>query len=127
MPDGAGRYLPRASRAATADLQPRLARALVDDPPHLRRDGNFIRPGYSKELDDTRALRDHSRQVMAALEAGYQHETGIKALKVRHNNILGYYIEAPAGASKPMLSPPLSDSFRHRQTMAGASASLPRS
>ena len=57
---------------------------------------------------------------MAALEARYQQETGIKALKVRHNNILGYYIEVPAGASKPMLSPPLSDTFRHRQTMAGA-------
>ena len=103
-----------------ADLQPLLARALVDDPPHLRRDGNFVRPGFSKDLDDTRALRDQSRQVMAALEAGYQQETGIKALKVRHNNILGYYIEVPAGASKPMLSQPLSDTFRHRQTMAGA-------
>ena len=41
---------------------------------------------------------------MAALEARYQQEAGIKALKVRHNNILGYYIEVPAGASKPMLS-----------------------
>ena len=57
---------------------------------------------------------------MAALEARYQQDTGIKALKVRHNNILGYYIEVPAGASKPMLSAPLSDTFRHRQTMAGA-------
>ncbi len=101
-------------------LQPLLARALVDDPPHLRREGNFVRPGFSKDLDDTRALRDQSRQVMATLEAGYAQETGIKALKVRHNNILGYYIEVPAGASKPMLSSPLSDTFRHRQTMAGA-------
>jgi DNA mismatch repair protein MutS len=101
------------------DLHPLLARALVDDPPHLRREGNFVRPGFSKDLDDTRALRDRSRQVMATLEAGYQQETGIKALKVRHNNILGYYIEVPAGASKPMLSPPLSETFRHRQTMAG--------
>ena len=102
------------------DLQPLLARALVDDPPHLRRDGNFVRPGFSQDLDDTRALRDQSRQVMATLESRYQQQAGIKALKVRHNNILGYYIEVPAGASKPMLSQPLSDSFRHRQTMAGA-------
>jgi DNA mismatch repair protein MutS len=102
------------------DLQPLLAGALVDDPPYLRREGNFVRPGFCKDLDDTRALRDQSRRVMTTLEAGYQQETGIKALKVRHNNILGYYIEVPAGASKPMLSPPLSDTFRHRQTMAGA-------
>lgn len=110
------------SRLAGCDagLQPLLARALVDDPPHLRRDGGFVRPGFSKDLDDTRALRDQSRQVMATLEAGCQQATGIKALKVRHNNILGYYIEVPAGASKPMLSAPLSDTFRHRQTMAGA-------
>jgi DNA mismatch repair protein MutS len=103
-----------------AALQARLAAALVDDPPHLRRDGGFVRPGFSKDLDEARALRDDSRQVMAALEGKYQQQTGIKSLKVRHNNILGYYLEVPAGASKPMLSPPLSDTFRHRQTMAGA-------
>ena len=66
------------------------------------------------------ALRDDSRKVMAALEAKYLDETGIKSLKVRHNNILGYYIEVPAGASKPLMSEPLSATFRHRQTMAGA-------
>ena len=65
-------------------------------------------------------MRDDSRKVMAALEARYVEETGIKSLKVRHNNILGYYIEVPAGASKPLLSEPLSATFRHRQTMAGA-------
>jgi len=111
-----------AERLAGCDaaLQPLLSRALVDDPPHLRRDGGFVRQGYGADLDATRALRDDSRKVMAALEAKYQLETGIKALKVRHNNILGYYLEVPAGASKPMLAPPLADAFRHRQTMAGA-------
>jgi DNA mismatch repair protein MutS len=111
-----------AARLAGCDvaLQLRLTEALVDDPPHVRRDGGFIRAGYSKDLDQARALRDDSRQVMAALEGKYQKETGIKSLKVRHNNILGYYVEVPAGASKPMLEPPLSDAFRHRQTMAGA-------
>ena len=65
-------------------------------------------------------MRDDSRKVMAALETRYVEETGVKSLKVRHNNILGYYIEVPAGASKPLLSEPLSATFRHRQTMAGA-------
>jgi DNA mismatch repair protein MutS len=106
--------------ACDAGLQPRLARALVDDPPHLKRDGGFVRAGYSPELDAARTLRDDSRQVMAALESRYVQETGIRTLKVRHNNILGYYVEVPAGAAKPLTAAPLSESFRHRQTMAGA-------
>jgi DNA mismatch repair protein MutS len=106
--------------ACDASLQPMLARALVDDPPHLKRDGGFVRAGFSPELDAARTMRDDSRKVMAALEARYVQETGIKTLKVRHNHILGYYVEAPAGAARPLQAPPLSDTFRHRQTMAGA-------
>jgi DNA mismatch repair protein MutS len=106
--------------ACDASLQPLLAGALVDDPPHLKRDGGFVRVGFSADLDAARTLRDDSRKVMAALEARYVAETGIKALKVRHNNILGYYVEAPAGAAKPLQAPPLNDVFRHRQSMAGA-------
>jgi DNA mismatch repair protein MutS len=106
--------------ACDRSLQPMLARALVDDPPHLKRDGGFVREGFSADLDAARIMRDDSRKVMAALEARYVQETGIKALKVRHNNILGYYVEAPAGAARPLQAPPLSDIFRHRQTMAGA-------
>ena len=106
--------------ACDAGLQPLLARALIDEPPHLRRDGGFVREGYSTDLDGARALRDDSRKVMAALEARYVQETGIKSLKVRHNNILGYYVEVPAGAARPLAAEPLSQTFRHRQTMAGA-------
>ena len=104
-----GRAASRCSRAPSSTM-----------PPHLRRDGGFVRAGYRADLDAARALRDDSRKVMAALEAKYVDETGIKSLKVRHNNILGYYIEVPAGAAKPLLSAPLSATFRHRQTMAGA-------
>ncbi len=81
-----------------------VARALVDEPPHLRRDGGFVREGARAELDEARALRDDSRKVMAALEARYVEATGVRALKVRHNNILGYYIEVPAGSAKPLQS-----------------------
>jgi DNA mismatch repair protein MutS len=119
LPGTIGRIAERLA-ACDAALQPMLARALVDDPPHLKRDGGFVSPGYSAELDATRTLRDDSRKVMAALEARYVAETGIRALKVRHNNILGYYIEVPAGGAKPLLAAPLSEIFRHRQTMAGA-------
>ncbi|HZT47723.1 MAG TPA: DNA mismatch repair protein MutS [Hyphomicrobiaceae bacterium] len=97
-----------------------LARALVDDPPHQRRDGGFVRQGLRADLDEARSLRDDSRKVMAALEARYVEATGVKSLKVRHNNILGYYVEVPAAQSKPLMGEPLSLTFRHRQTMAGA-------
>ena len=106
--------------ACHAALQPLLARALIDDPPHLKRDGGFVREGHSADLDAARSLRDDSRKVMAALEARYVQETGLKALKVRHNNILGYYVEVPAGAARPLAAAPLNETFRHRQTMAGA-------
>jgi DNA mismatch repair protein MutS len=113
-------HVARRLGACDASLQPLLARALVDEPPHLKRDGGFVREGYSADLDAARALRDDSRKVMAALETGYVQETGIKSLKVRHNNILGYYLEVPAGAARPLTAVPLSETFRHRQTMAGA-------
>jgi len=119
LPDALAHIAERLAGCGTA-LLPLLSRALIDDPPHLKRDGGFVRPGFSADLDAARALRDDGRKVMAGLEAKYQRETGIRALKVRYNNILGFYLEVPTGASKPMLNPPLAEIFRHRQTMAGA-------
>jgi len=97
-----------------------LTAALVEDPPHLRRDGGFVRAGFRTALDEARQLRDDSRRVMAELEARYVALSGIKTLKVRHNNILGYFIEVTQTAAKPLTEPPLADTFRHRQTMANA-------
>ena len=97
-----------------------LTLALVDEPTGAKREGGYIRSGFCEALDEARALRDDSRKVMAALEAAYVEQTGIKTLKVRHNNILGYFIEVGAASAKPMLEPPLNDTFRHRQTMANA-------
>ena len=106
--------------AVPAALATALDAALVEDPPLLRRDGGFVKEGYSGDLDAARALRDDSRKVMAEHEARYIEETGVKTLRVRHNNILGFYIEVTQLNAKPLLSPALSDRFRHRQTMANA-------
>ncbi len=103
-----------------ASLNTALQNALVDDPPLLKRDGGFVRDGYNPDLDTARELRNDSRRVMAELETRYVEETGIKALRVRHNNILGFYIEVTQLNAKPLLSEPLSDRFKHRQTMANA-------
>lgn len=106
--------------SAPAALANALNSALVDEPPHLRRDGGFVRPGYNADLDAARALRDNSREMLARLEARYVEETGVKALKIRHNNILGYYVEVTQLNAKPLQTPPLNDIFRHRQSMANA-------
>ena len=103
-----------------ADLLKLLSAALVDDPPHLKRDGGFVRRGFRAALDEAIALRDDSRRVMAELEGRYVELTGVKTLKVRHNNILGYFIEVTQTNARPLTEPPLADTFRHRQSMANA-------
>ncbi len=94
--------------------------ALAHELPLLKRDGGFVREGFSMELDEARRLRDDSRRVIAAFQGRYAEETGIRGLKVRHNNMLGYYIEAAATQARPLLEESLAAKFRHRQTMAGA-------
>ncbi len=119
LPDELSR-IAQALAAPSDELRDHLGRALVDEPPPQRRDGGFIRQGFDEALDHARSLRDDSRQVMAALEAEYQELAGVKTLKVRHNNILGFYIEVGSATAKPLMEVPLSDTFRHRQTMANA-------
>jgi len=102
------------------DLFALLQEALVAEPPLLARDGGFIAPGYDPDLDDLRQLRDEGRGVIAGLQSQYAEETKIPSLKVKHNNVLGYFIETTATHAEKMLAPPLSERFIHRQTTANA-------
>jgi len=102
------------------DLLDLLEQALVADPPLLARDGGFIAPGYNADLDEARTLRDEGRSVIAGMQADYIEQTGIQALKIKHNNVLGYFIETTAKHADAMLSAPLSETFIHRQTTANA-------
>jgi DNA mismatch repair protein MutS len=97
-----------------------LNAALVSDPPLIARDGGFVEAGYDADLDETRTLRDEGRGVIAALENEYRRLTGIGSLKVRHNNVLGYFVETPSTHAERMMRPPLSETFIHRQTSANA-------
>ncbi len=97
-----------------------LESALVDEPPLLARDGGFIAAGQDAELDEARRLRDEGRGVIAAMQADYAVKTGIQSLKIRHNNVLGYFVETTATHAERMMSPPLSETFIHRQTTANA-------
>jgi DNA mismatch repair protein MutS len=96
-------------------LVERLGRALGRELPLFARDGGFIAAGYLPELDDLRTLRDDSRRAIAALQARYAEASGIASLRIRHNNVIGYYVEVSA-ANAGRLGP----DFIHRQTMAGA-------
>ncbi len=96
-----------------------LSAALADELPALKRDGGFVRDGYDGALDETRALRDRSRKVIAQLQAGYAEETGIRILKIRHNNVLGYFVEVTAQHGDKLMAAPLNARFIHRQTLAG--------
>ena len=100
------------------DLINLLDEALVAEPPLLVRDGGFIASGYREELDEVRQLRDEGRSVVANMQAQFSADTGISSLKIKHNNVLGYFIETTATHAEKMLSPPLSDTFIHRQTTA---------
>ncbi|MGF1622278.1 MAG: DNA mismatch repair protein MutS [Rhodomicrobiaceae bacterium] len=96
----------------------KLNAALGDELPHLKRDGGFIRSGFSADLDENRQLRDDSRGLIARLQARYADETGIRTLKIKHNNILGYFVETTAANAGPLQNTPHNDVFRHRQTLA---------
>ena len=97
-----------------------LQKALDDELPLLKRDGGFVRSGYNSELDELRELRDRSRQVIAGLQMDYARETGVKNLKIRHNNVLGYFIEVTALNAGPLTDEEGKAHFIHRQTMANA-------
>jgi DNA mismatch repair protein MutS len=124
----AGQPLPRllesalaALHAAPVDLSAHLDAALADELPLLKRDGGFVRAAYDAELDVMRALATESRRVIAAMERDLCEETGIRSLKIRHNNVLGYYIEVTANHAAAMTGTDAAKGrFIHRQTMASA-------
>jgi DNA mismatch repair protein MutS len=94
-----------------------LQSGLADDLPSLARDGGFVTAGARAPLDEARRLRDDSRRVIAGLEARLQMETGL-GLRIRHNAVLGYFVELAAARAEPLFKPPLNASFIHRQTLA---------
>ena len=103
-----------------ANLIDLLDAALIAEPPLLTRDGGFIAPGYDTDLDEARKLRDEGRSVIAGLQTDYATQTEISTLKVKHNNVLGYFVEVTATHAAKMLAEPLSQTFIHRQTTASA-------
>ena len=125
------RPVPETIKSALEDLENRagsgftslsttLREALSDGPPLLARDGGFIAKGFDPGLDTVIALRDESRRIIAGMEAKYRDLAGVKPLKIRHNNVLGYFVETPPAHGDKLLASPLDETFIHRQTLASA-------
>ena len=102
-----------------ASIAAELAAALADELPAFKRDGGFVRAGFNTALDEARGLRDESRKVVAQLQARYAEDAGVRGLKIRHNNVLGYFVEVTAQHGEKLLKAPLNATFIHRQTLAG--------
>jgi DNA mismatch repair protein MutS len=94
-----------------------LARALIPSPPLDRAQGGYIAEGYDAALDELRTTGGEGRRAIASLEARYRQQTGVAALKIRHNGVLGYHIEVPARNADRLMS--AESGFTHRQTLAG--------
>ncbi len=105
------------ARPGLATLVQEIERALVDEPPLLTREGGFIAPGSSPALDEARRLKDDSRRVVAGLQKTYADQSGVASLKIKHNNVLGYFIEVTAKHADALMG---AEPFIHRQTMANA-------
>ena len=114
----------REARDEAAAPDPALAerlRVTLDEAPALqRRDGGFVRAGCDPALDEMRTLRDASRKVVAALQQTYADQVGSKRLKIKHNNMLGFFIEVPQALGETLTGPPHNATFVHRQTMVDA-------
>ena len=118
--------LPKLLEGSKADLVgndallSELDQALVANPPLMTRDGGFVAAGYSAELDEVTSLRNEARSVIAGMQADYATLSGVTTLKIKHNNVLGYFIETTAAHAQRMLTAPLNETFIHRQTTANA-------
>ena len=94
-----------------------LQNALQEELPLLARDGGFIKKGYYPPLDEINRLQSDSHQVILELQGKYAEQTGIGNLKIKYNNVIGYFIEVPSKFAAEMLENP---SFIHRQSVLNA-------
>ena len=114
---GALNDLSLAQKPALSELIETLRKALKPDVPMQARDGGFIETGYAPDLDQVRSLRDDSRRIVAGLQGQYASVTGVSSLKVKHNNVLGYFIEVTPRHGDVLMSEAHKAQFIHRQTL----------
>jgi len=105
------------NKSEVAILARDIAKALMPDVPMLARDGGFIAMGWSPEIDQLKTLRDDSRRLIAGLQADYAKLANVPSLKIKHNNVLGYFVEVTPKHADTMLSKGPESPFIHKQTL----------
>ena len=112
--------VPSETLKSCTSLQGLLDEALVEQPPATLREGGLVAAGYDEELDEARRHRDEGHGVITALQARYATLTGIATLKIKFNNILGYFVETSAASGSKLMNQDGPNIFVHRQTMANS-------
>jgi DNA mismatch repair protein MutS len=100
-----------------AQLRRDLSKALTVDVPLQARDGGFIAQGWDPAIDELKALRDGSRRIVASLQSDYSKAANVPTLKIKHNNVLGYFIEVSPKHADVMQNKGPESPFIHRQTL----------
>lgn len=116
----AARFALEARESGCAGLRLAFTRALGPDLPLLPRDGGFIAEGFDVALDETRSLREDSRRIIAKLEAEYRARADLRQLRIKHNSLLGYFIETPTASVDALLAGPIGRDLIRRQGLVGA-------
>jgi DNA mismatch repair protein MutS len=109
-----------ARRPQLSELCAQVRKAFIEAPGLYERDGGFVQSGWSAALDEQRDLSKHSRKRIAELQGRYVQGSGIASLKIKHNNVLGYFVEVTPRHAQILLEEPHNEVFRHRQTLASA-------
>ncbi len=97
------------------DLAEHIDKAIQPDPPFTVREGGMIRDGYNEEVDRLRAAKTQGKQWLAELEAREREKTGIKNLRIKYNNVFGYFLEVTNSFRE--LVP---EDWSRKQTLSGA-------
>jgi len=100
------------------EISSTLEKAIVPEPPLLVRDGGFVTEQFNSELDETRALKRDGTKIIAEMQRDFIELTGIQSLKIKFNNVLGYFIETTAKNAEKLQNSTIADNFIHRQTTA---------
>ena len=95
-----------------------LEKAIVPEPPLLVRDGGFVTEQFNSELDETRELKRDGTKIIAEMQRDFIELTGIQSLKIKFNNVLGYFIETTTKNAEKLQNSTIADNFIHRQTTA---------
>jgi DNA mismatch repair protein MutS len=98
-----------------SDLSQLIGSAITDDPPASLAEGGYIRSGYNQELDELRQVASSGKSIIAQIEARERARTGITSLKVKFNNVFGYFIEVSKANLRNV--PP---DYERKQTLANA-------